>query len=104
MSDLESEAVLGQYAQELLDNPVFQDIWTDFENQIVAELKLSSPRDAEGREKCILMMQLLEKLKAMVEQTAETGKMARIQIERKRSLSERAREWISRDGLVESTK
>jgi len=99
---LDDELRRGQYAQELLDNPVYQDIWTDFEKQIVRELKASSPRDAAGREKCILLLQLMEKLRAMVQETVYTGKMAKITIERDRTLAQRAKEWIGRDGLTRS--
>lgn len=98
---LYDEARRGEYAAELLNNPVFKDVWSQFETQIVRELKNSSPRDAEGREKCILMLQLLEKLRRMVEETAYSGKMANMMMER-RSAAQRVREWITRDGLVES--
>lgn len=96
---LADEQRRGRYAQELLDNPVFQDLWTDFEKQIVRELKASSPRDAAGREKAILLLQMLEKLKAMVQETVYTGKMATITLDREKTLVERAKEWIGRDGL-----
>ena len=104
MSDdrLFDEMVRGQHGRELLDNPVFQTLWTDFENQIVRELKRSSPRDADGREKAVLMMQMLEKIKAMVQETVNTGKMAAIQIQSKKTLAEQARQWIGRDGLIRS--
>lgn len=102
MSDrqLDEEQRRGMYAQELLSNPVFMDLWTNFEKQIVRELKASSPRDAAGREKAILLLQLMEKLKAMVQETVYTGKMATITIERQKSIRERAKEWIGRDGLT----
>lgn len=99
---LDTEQRKGRYAQELLDNPVFQELWIDFEKQIVRELKGSSPRDAAGREKCILLLQLMEKLRAMVQETVYTGKMATITLERERTLRERAKEWIGRDGLIRS--
>ena len=97
---LHDEDRRGMYAQELLDNPVFKDLWTDFEKQVIGELKRSSPRDADGREKCVLMLQMLDKLKAMIEQSAATGKMARMEIARKRTMMEQARQWIGRDGLI----
>lgn len=98
---LYDEARRGEYAAELLNNPVFQDVWSQFETQIMRELKASSPRDADGREKCILMLQILEKLRKMIEDTAYSGKMANMMIERK-SAAQKVREWITRDGLVES--
>jgi len=96
------ELVQGQHARELLDNPVFQEIWTNLEQQIVKELKRSSPRDADGREKAILMLQLLEKLKSMIQQSIDTGKMASLEITRKQTLLDQAKQWIGRDGLIRS--
>lgn len=101
MPDLYDESRWGDYAAELLTNPVFDKIWTDLEANIVRELKQSSPRDAEGREKAVLMLQLLAKLKRMVEETAHTGKLAKMMLERKSAL-QTAKEWITRDGLIES--
>ena len=97
---LENERQRGRWAAELLDNEIFKDIWTNFEQQIVEQLKASSPRDAEGREKAVLMLQILAKLKGMVEQSAASGQMAQIQLERKESRLRQAMGWIGRDGLT----
>lgn len=96
---LESERQRGMHAAELLDNPVFKDIWTQFEQQILQQLKASSPRDAEGREKAVMMLQILAKLEIMVRESASTGQMAQIQLAAKQSRLKELFGWIGRDGL-----
>lgn len=100
MTEQEIELRRGMHAQELLDNPIFKELWANFEKQVIAELKRSSLRDADGREKCVLMLQMLDKLKSMIEQTVATGKMAKMELTRQRTILEKAQEWIGRDGLI----
>lgn len=97
---LESERQRGQYAADLLDNQVFKDIWTNFEQQILQQLKASSPRDAEGREKAVLMLQILSRLEHMVRETAASGQMAQIQLATKQSRIKELLGWIGRDGVT----
>lgn len=100
---LEQERQRGHYWRAQLDNPYFQELWTYHEQRILAELKSSSPRDSEGREKAVLLLQMLEAIRKRVVDMAETGKMASITIEQHQSFLDRMKQWgvqrISRDGL-----
>ena len=99
MDQLEREIQRGQSAADLLDNQVWRDTWTEYEAEIVDQLKRCPPRDAEGREKLVLMLQMFAKFQAMVTETVQTGKLAAETL-RQKSLREKALGWIGRDGLT----
>lgn len=99
MDRLELERQRGQFARDLLDNPVYKDTWTAYESRILEQLKACNPRDAEGLQKAVMLLQIMAKFREAVEQTIETGKMATIQLERL-SIKQRVQEWIGRDGLT----
>lgn len=96
---LELEVDRGQYARDLLENPIFQEIWTNYEKQIVAGLKSCKPSDADAREKGVQMLVLLDNLKAMIQDTANTGTMAIIQLESK-SRWEKIQDAIRATGMT----
>lgn len=93
--NLEDEVRRGQYGRDLLDNPVFQEIWTSYEQQVVQALKDGSPRDAEGREKAVMLLQILAKLRTLIEETVDTGRLAQLEIERKQTKAEQWKAWLA---------
>ena len=74
-------------ARQILENPVFIAAWNDLENEVIEQWKSSNSADA--RESKHRQLMTLQAVKRQVTQTLETGKLARAEIEHKRSLRER---------------
>lgn len=86
----------GDRAREVLENEVFQQVFTDYRTEITDQWTKSPARDLEGREKLWLMLSLLNKLEAMLQSTLDTGKLAKLDLEYKRTLAERAKSLVGR--------
>jgi hypothetical protein len=80
-SHLRTEVRRGADAQALLDNPLFVEALTAYEEEITQAWKQSLLRDVEGREKLRLMLEAANKVKAYLQTTADTGKLATAQIQ-----------------------
>lgn len=77
----------GRQAQAVLDNPVYQDAYTQIEQGILSKWRES--KDAAEREELHRTLRLLDKVKALTESAMRSGQIAAKELERKRSLSER---------------
>lgn len=71
----------GARAKEVLENPAFDQAFEDIRTEYTQAWMNSPARDAEGREKLYLMLQLTNKLQATLQGAMEDGKLARIQQE-----------------------
>ena len=80
----ETEAEKGRQAELLLDNPVYQESIEIVRNRIISSWESSPIRDKEGQHELKLMLKLLLDLTANIKLVAETGKLAKIQIEREK--------------------
>jgi hypothetical protein len=83
----------GDRAREVLENEVFQQVFADLATEITEQWKKSPARDEEGRHELWLMQSLLSKLQTMLQTTLDTGKLARLDLEHKRTLAQKARNW-----------
>jgi hypothetical protein len=83
----------GDRAREVLDNEVFQQVFADLATEITEQWKKSPARDEAGRHELWLMQSLLSKLQTMLQTTLDTGKLARLDLEHKRTLAQKARNW-----------
>lgn len=79
----------GDRANEVLENEAFIQAFDDIENEVIEQWKNSPARDEAGREKLWTYLMLLKKLKAQITTTLETGKLAKLDLEHKKSLKER---------------
>jgi hypothetical protein len=86
MTDFQ-EAQRGQFAQSVLDNPVYADSYALIEREVMNKWRDS--RDASEREELHRFLRALTKARAVLEATMRTGKLAAAELERKRSLPER---------------
>lgn len=90
---LESRIYDGNRAKEVLENEVFQQVWADLENGLIESWKNlpASESNQAGRERLHLSVTLLGKIKATIEQTLESGKLAALDVEHleKKRLSQR---------------
>jgi hypothetical protein len=79
------EVSRARQAQEVMDNPLFQEAFNSLQEQLRREWESSPARDTEGRERIWLAVNLLGKVRQHLEQTMQTGSMARMQLEQQRS-------------------
>ena len=98
MSTLEQRLYLGDRAREVIENEVFVDAFTQIQNEVIEQWTNSPARDAEGRERLWTYLQMLKRLQAQLQQTMESGQLARIDLEHKRTLVDRARGMFSSPG------
>lgn len=89
MTTIEQRIYNGDRANEVLENEAFQQAFDDIENEVIEQWKNSPARDEAGREKLWTYLMLLKKLKAQITTTLETGKLAKLDLEHKKSLKER---------------
>lgn len=77
----------GDLARQILENDVFQAVMSDMETELVDKWKSSS--SAAERESLHKYLKMLELFKTRIVSTLEQGKLARLEIEHKRSLLEK---------------
>jgi hypothetical protein len=87
----------GSRAKEVLENEEFQAAFSAIEEELTEAWKLSPQRDAEGREKLFQALTMLGKVKASLQTTLETGKLAMLELQHQKSLMDKAKGWISGD-------
>ena len=91
MTSIDKRIYDGNRAKEVLENEAFISVFTDTEQELITAWKNSPVRDHEGREKIFLTLQMLNKLKQSLTTSLETGKLAQLEIERQKSLIDRAK-------------
>ena len=85
----------GDLAKQVLENEAYIAAFADIEQEILTQWKQSPARDGEGREKLWQLLSLLNKLQATLQATLDTGKLASLELQHKRSLAERGRDAMS---------
>jgi hypothetical protein len=91
MATLEERIYDGNRARECLENEQFNWAFESIEQELTNAWRTSPARDEEGREKIYLMLQLLTKLKTTITQSLETGKLADLDLQHKKTLMDRAK-------------
>lgn len=89
MKTIEERIYDGNRAKEVLENPAFVAVFDDIENEVLETWKTSPARDSEGREKLYIYLHLLQKVKARLTSSLDTGKLAVMDLEHKKTLAER---------------
>jgi hypothetical protein len=79
-----------EQARSLLENPLFQGAFETVERELMQRWKTDASLSPDGREKVFLMVTLLGQVQLVIREHMETGQMARVQLERDRTLRERA--------------
>ena len=80
-------------AKLVLDNEAFQQAFKDIATEITEQWKTSPARDQDGREKLWLMLSLLNKVQAILEQSLMDGKMAQADLKHFQSKQEQEKAW-----------
>lgn len=93
--EIEQRIYNGNRAKEVLENEAFQWALYEIKQEIKNAWEQSPARDSEGREKLWMMLSLANKLELLIKSMLETGKLAQLDLEHKRTLLERAKNAIS---------
>ena len=92
---LEERLYLGDRAREVIENEAFIAAFEATEKEVVDQWMQSPARDQDGREKLWQYLSMLRKVKANLQTTLETGKLAQLELQHKRTMAEKARGWLS---------
>lgn len=92
MMELSEQIYNSNRAKEVLENEAYIKAFADIEQEFIEAWKTSPARDEAGREKLWQLLSLLHKLKSHIKTTMETGKLAALELEHKRNLSERLKD------------
>ena len=91
MKTIEQRIYDGSRAREVLDNEVFQAVFADIRKDLIESWENipSTSENTPARDRIHLSLTLLGKVKACIQQSLETGKLAQMDLEHKRTLAER---------------
>jgi hypothetical protein len=95
MKTIETRIYDGNRAREVLENEVFQAVWTDIEKEWTDAWMNSPARDEAGREKLYQYVMTLRKLKAQITTTLETGQLAQLDLQHKQTMADRVKAGVS---------
>jgi len=93
---IEQRIYLGNRAKEVIENEAYIAAFESIEQEIVEQWKKSPARDEAGRQSLWQYLQMLSKVKATLQTTMETGKLAMLDLEHKQTLRDRLRGTFSR--------
>lgn len=94
---LHGEIDRARQAQELIEHPLFREALDTYRQRLMTEWADSPARDTQGREHLWLMLKTADAVQRHLEQLMQTGRLASLQLENKRSLMQRARAWTGLD-------
>ena len=83
----------GNRAREILENPLFEQVFTDIESEIISQWKSSPARDEAGREKLWIYLSMLQKVRQTIQTALETGKLEMMELEHKKTMLDRLTNW-----------
>lgn len=76
------ELIRGEQARQVVENAIYAEAWQSVRDGIIYAWESAPIRDKEGHNELKLMLKLLTDVRRNIETTMQTGKMAKIQIER----------------------
>lgn len=76
MIDFDHDRAKGVRARELLDNPLMVESFAAVKAEYIEAWEKSPARDSEAREKLWVMVKLIDRVKAHLEQMVDNGKLA----------------------------
>jgi hypothetical protein len=85
-----AEAERARQAQDLIEHPLFIEAVEAYRQRLNEEWAASPARDKDGREQIWLMQKTVNVVVGHLKQLMETGKLASLQLEQKRTLKQRA--------------
>ncbi len=85
--DIAKELDRALLAKQLVENPIYIEAMNALRDGIIAQWENCPIRDTEGQHELKLMLKLLNDLQLNISRVIDTGKLAEIEIERKRKMS-----------------
>lgn len=93
---IEQNLYRGARAREVLENEVFIEAFEAIEKDYIETWKKSPARDADAREKIWQYLTQLQKVKTHLQYTMETGQLAELELNHRRTVAERLKAgWTS---------
>lgn len=92
--EIEQRIYHAYRAREVLENEAFTGAIADIKAEITDQWTKSPARDQEGREKLWLMLSLANKLEATLRMTFDSGKLAKLDLEHKRTMQQRLQDAL----------
>lgn len=83
---LESEALRGRQAREVIDNPIYAEAWSALEAEIIRQWR--EARNAQDREQLHQLLLMHERAKTALESVMRTGEVAAAELARRLSRAE----------------
>ena len=93
MANLSKELSEGMRASALLENEEYKHALATIREGIHVQWEKSPIRDEEGQKQLKLMLKLLNDLEANIRIVAQTGKLAKIQIEQEQEKVDKLKFW-----------
>lgn len=84
-------------ASEVTENPLYIEAFEVYTQRLTTQWAESPARDKEGREALWLMLKTAQAVQNHLREIMETGRLASLQLEQKRSMLERAKQWTGWD-------
>ena len=82
-------------AQQLLDNPLYQESFKTVREALHKAWESAPVRDVEGQHELKLMLKLLGDLEQNISRVIDSGKLAKIEIERKNTKWYERAAWVN---------
>lgn len=95
MTTPEQRIYNGNRAREVLENESFIQAFSDIEQEVIEQWKNSPARDEAGRERLWTYLMLMQKFRTQLQTTLETGKLAELDLNHKRSLMDKVKAGLS---------
>lgn len=92
---LETNLYMGDRAKEVLENEAYLAAYDELDKELTERWKTAPIADREGRERTFQLLTALRMVQASMQRTLETGKLAKMELEYKRSVAQRAKDAIS---------
>lgn len=83
----------ARQAQELAEHPLFVEAVEQYKTRLMDEWAASPARDKEGREHLWLMVKTVSVVEGHLKELMQTGKLATLQLEQKKSVRDRLMSW-----------
>lgn len=85
---------MGDRAREVLENEAFVAACEAIEQELIEQWKSSPARDEVGRQSIWVMLKMHQKLLETIRSTLDTGRLAKIELEHKKTMADRAKEFL----------
>lgn len=86
--NLYEDSQRGFEAEQLLENPIFKEALANVRAGIINAWAEAPLRDREGAHELKLMLKLLDDVALNIKRVVDTGKMAKIQLEREQKIAD----------------